>query len=261
MLGAPAGSRSGAQRRALNRRPRSPFLAKLLQGVRGQAKAAGLRLTSEPGLQQPLPSKQVSDLARTMPEEIDLHALAQRFIDLVAILKGEVSSLLDNSRDLYVRGLRLLDLVSPQSARVGGPRALLEAAAETPRSKLYVGTLVYVAKGGTMEYKPIHQHAGRDVNAVIESYKQNTIAAGGSVDSTIEEQLRKFLEAVSESTLPDNDKKAVFEGTVNVSREVVKTGHLTGSAKLLWSGIKEVVTVLPKAVTAWEVLQRLWGCE
>ena len=107
--------------------------------------------------------------------------------------------------------------------------------------------------------KSIRQNAGRDLNAAIDSFNGNVVEIGSSGKEELEAKLGDFLEAIVSSSLSDTDKTTILTEAQTVAREAAANGKLVGRAQLLWTGIKEVISNVPKAVTAWESLSKLWS--
>ncbi|ETX05643.1 MAG: hypothetical protein ETSY2_21745 [Candidatus Entotheonella gemina] len=194
-----------------------------------------------------------------VPENLDLGRLAEAVITAREALLDEICTLLNNLQPLFGLAKRAMSQLSSESEAEHRLISLLEAAHSDTQSKLYIEKLVYVTQGGNMEDRSIRQNAGRDLTAVIDSFKGNTIKFSSAGHTELAEKLDTFLKTVEESSLPSDDKMVILSETSTVTQDVVQKGKLTARAKLLWGGIRNLVESVPEAVSAWEALTKMWS--
>jgi len=100
---------------------------------------------------------------------------------------------------------------------------------------------------------------GRDLIAVVDSFKTaaSNLEAGPGASSA--ELLSAFLDAVARSPISEDDKRDVLEGATVVVEQVRQEGRLAGRAKILWNGLQKAIELAPTALKAWEALTKLWS--
>lgn len=189
-----------------------------------------------------------SPLVESMPREVDVGSLRLLVQDALDEARRELQSVARSMRDILAHAS---DVIAPltKAAPHTQEQSLAQRAASRDPSDIYV-----VHNGGMVDKRIIYQHAGGDINAVIDSYNTAVTAA----DGTTANELRQLILAVEASSLNDEDKKLIISEALGVGGDVAREGKLTGRAKLAWAGIKAMIGSVPAAVTAWDALAKLW---
>jgi len=197
--------------------------------------------------------------ASELPPEIDIDKLATIVLDSLHSLKKQLCYTMSSAQRFFLGAESFVKSISQRFTPAQRLLPVLNAVSSDSNISLYAEKLIYVAQGAEMTDKSIYQYAGRDLNATIESFKNNTLVNIDSQNDELLKNLSEFLEAVANSSISNEEKTSVLNEASNVANNVKIEGKLKGRAKILWYGVKEVINTIPKALDAWEKITAFWS--